>query len=94
MGAFIYINGYPGVGKLTIAKELSYVSLHISYVNQLLAYPLCNRKVIANSKIFHNHLLIDPVAALFKRDMDEYQPLRKALVRGFLERIFKVIVTS
>ena len=25
MGLFILINGYPGVGKLTIAKELAYV---------------------------------------------------------------------
>lgn len=26
MAPFIYINGYPGVGKLTVAKELWYVS--------------------------------------------------------------------
>jgi broad-specificity NMP kinase len=26
MAACLYINGYPGVGKLTIAKELSLVS--------------------------------------------------------------------
>ena len=25
MAAFVYLNGYPGVGKLTIAKELAYV---------------------------------------------------------------------
>ena len=25
MPPFIYINGYPGVGKLTVAKELWYV---------------------------------------------------------------------
>lgn len=23
--AFVYINGYPGVGKLTVAKELTHV---------------------------------------------------------------------
>ncbi|KAK1766698.1 hypothetical protein QBC33DRAFT_83827 [Phialemonium atrogriseum] len=44
---YIYINGYPGVGKLTVAKELE--------------------KLIPGSKIYHNHLLIDPVAPLVER---------------------------
>jgi hypothetical protein len=29
MPPFIYINGYPGVGKLTVAKELRYVSMQL-----------------------------------------------------------------
>lgn len=61
MRPFIYRNGYPGFGKLTVAEELS--------------------KLIPLSKVFDNHLLIDPVAAIFERDMEEYQPLHRQLVR-------------
>ncbi|KAH0541782.1 hypothetical protein FGG08_003737 [Glutinoglossum americanum] len=64
---FIYINGYPGVGKLTIAKLLS------------------NR--IENSKVVDNHLLIDPVASVFDRSMNEYQPLRKLVRTNILYSI-------
>ena len=27
--AFVYINGYPGVGKLTVAKEITHVPRHL-----------------------------------------------------------------
>jgi tRNA uridine 5-carbamoylmethylation protein Kti12 len=67
MASFIYLNGYPGVRKLTVAKELS--------------------KLISSSKVSQNHLLIDPVAAIFDRDMEEYQPLRKLLCRECLNAI-------
>ncbi|MCJ1310340.1 hypothetical protein MMC25_004004 [Agyrium rufum] len=61
---FIYFNGYPGVGKLTIATALS--------------------KLIPNSKVVNNHLLIDPVGAVYDRGDPEYQPMRKALVHPAL----------
>lgn len=70
MPHFIYINGFPGVGKLTIAQELE--------------------KIIHNAKIFHNHLIIDPVAALVDRDSPEYLPIRTNLRRHVLE----IIATS
>ncbi|KAL8946245.1 MAG: hypothetical protein Q9222_007335 [Ikaeria aurantiellina] len=57
---FIYINGYPAVGKFTVGKELV--------------------KSLPNAKFLDNHLLIDPVAAVYERSMPEYQGLRK-LVR-------------
>ncbi|CAG7963010.1 unnamed protein product [Penicillium salamii] len=65
--SFIYINGYPGVGKLTVAKELC--------------------KLLPKAKIVSNHLLIDPVAAVFDRDVEEYQPLRQVLRGEFLKSI-------
>lgn len=67
MAFFIYINGFPGVGKLTIAQEL--------------------QGIIPNAKIFHNHLIIDPVAALVDRDSPEYLPIRTNLRRHVLDII-------
>ncbi|KAH7002155.1 hypothetical protein EDB80DRAFT_867163 [Ilyonectria destructans] len=67
MHPFIYINGYPGVGKLTVAKELC--------------------KLLPKAKLVSNHLLIDPVAAIFERTMEEYQPLRQLLRRQVLKSI-------
>ncbi|KAL8686500.1 MAG: hypothetical protein Q9218_007060 [Villophora microphyllina] len=64
---FVYINGYPGVGKYTIAKELV--------------------KLLANAQLLDNHLLIDPVAALYERSMPEYQGLRKYVRKGLLDSI-------
>ncbi|KAI4156434.1 MAG: hypothetical protein L6R39_001105 [Caloplaca ligustica] len=64
---FLYINGYPGVGKYTIAKEL----LHL----------------LPKSKLLDNHLLIDPVAAVYERDMPEYLGLRKTLRQCILNSI-------
>ncbi|KAL8736683.1 MAG: hypothetical protein Q9166_000049 [cf. Caloplaca sp. 2 TL-2023] len=67
---FVYINGYPGVGKYTIAKELM--------------------KILPNAKLLDNHLLIDPVAAVYDRSMPEYQGLRTLVRQGILN----VIATS
>jgi hypothetical protein len=39
------------------------------------------------SKIFDNHLLIDPVAAIFDRDMPGYQPLQEIFRRECLSAI-------
>jgi broad-specificity NMP kinase len=68
---FIYINGYPGVGKLSIARAL------LLLVRQ-------------PAKLVDNHLLIDPVAALFDRSSPDYQPLRQA----FRETLLSAIVGS
>lgn len=67
---FIYINGYPGVGKLTVARELE--------------------KLLPKSKIYHNHLLIDPIAPLVDRTSPEYTAIRTNLRRQILD----VIATS
>ncbi|KAL8771844.1 MAG: hypothetical protein Q9209_002782 [Squamulea sp. 1 TL-2023] len=56
---FIYINGYPGVGK----------------------------QMLPNAKLLDNHLLIDPVAAVYDRSMPEYQGLRKLVRQGILSSI-------
>lgn len=37
-------------------------------------------KLFPKAKIVSNHLLIDPVAAVFDRTAEEYQPLRRVLV--------------
>ena len=67
---FIYLNGYPGIGKLTIANELV--------------------KLIPNTKLYHNHLMIDPVAALLERDDPDYHKIRSS----FRRHILRVISTS
>ncbi|KAL8905051.1 MAG: hypothetical protein Q9207_002866 [Kuettlingeria erythrocarpa] len=64
---FISINGYPGVGKYTIAQELL--------------------RLLPNVKLLDNHQLIDPVAAVYERDMPEYQGLRKSVRKGILDSI-------
>jgi hypothetical protein len=67
MPSYIYINGYPGIGKLTIAKELE--------------------KLVPNSKVYHNHLFIDPVAPLVDRDSPHYQDIRTSFRRFILNTI-------
>lgn len=67
MPQYIYINGFPGVGKLTVAKELE--------------------KLIPDSKVYHNHLLIDPIAALVDRSSPHYRAMRTSLRRHILDLI-------
>ncbi|KAH7202525.1 hypothetical protein BKA60DRAFT_163286 [Fusarium oxysporum] len=67
MPCFIYINGYPGIGKLTIAKEL--------------------QQLLPNSKVYHNHLLIDPIDALVERSSPGYHEMRTGLRRYILNEI-------
>lgn len=67
MSPYIYINGYPGIGKLTIAKELE--------------------KLVPNSKVYHNHLLIDPIAPLVDRDSPHYHNIRTSFRRYILNTI-------
>ncbi|KAH7161613.1 hypothetical protein EDB81DRAFT_350073 [Dactylonectria macrodidyma] len=70
MPCFIYINEYPGIGKLTITLEL--------------------QKVSPGAKVFHNHLIIDPVAALVDCDSPEYHTIRTRPRRHVLD----IIATS
>ncbi|OHE94567.1 hypothetical protein CORC01_10095 [Colletotrichum orchidophilum] len=72
MPCFIYINGYPGVGKLTVANALS--------------------NLIPRSRVFHNHLVIDPVAAMLDRDDADadagaYNDLRTSFRKHALDAI-------
>ncbi|KAG9503662.1 hypothetical protein J7337_003613 [Fusarium musae] len=67
MPCFIYINGYPGIGKLTIAKEL--------------------QQLLPDSKVYHNHLLIDPIDALVERSSPGYHEMRTGLRRYVLNEI-------
>ncbi|QGI78362.1 hypothetical protein CEK25_005091 [Fusarium fujikuroi] len=67
MPCFVYINGYPDIGKLTIAKEL--------------------QQLLPSSKIYHNHLLIDPIDALVERSSPGYHEMRTVLRRHVLNEI-------
>ncbi|KAI1068561.1 hypothetical protein LB507_004246 [Fusarium sp. FIESC RH6] len=68
----IHINGYPGTGKLTIARKLVEVLSH------------------CDTKLIHNHLLIDPVDAILPRSSPDYQLARRSL----RSVIFDTIVNS
>ncbi|KAF5978673.1 ribose 5-phosphate isomerase A [Fusarium coicis] len=67
MPCFVYINGYPGIGKLTIVREL--------------------QQLLPDSKVYHNHLLIDPVEALVERSSPGYHEMRTGLRRYVLNEI-------
>ncbi|KAF5970483.1 hypothetical protein FBULB1_9680 [Fusarium bulbicola] len=67
MPCFVYINGYPGIGKLTIANEL--------------------QQLLPDSKVYHNHLLIDPIDALVERSSPGYHEMRTGLRRYALNEI-------
>ncbi|KAL9038628.1 MAG: hypothetical protein Q9180_003022 [Flavoplaca navasiana] len=43
--------------------------------------------MLPNAKLLDNHLLIDPVAAVYDRSMPEYQGLRKTMRHGILMSI-------
>ncbi|KAJ4160860.1 hypothetical protein BFJ70_g13232 [Fusarium oxysporum] len=67
MPCFVYINGFPGIGKLTIAKEL--------------------QQLLPDSKVYHNHLVIDPIDALVERLSPGYHEMRTGLRRYVLNEI-------
>ncbi|KAL8930731.1 MAG: hypothetical protein Q9208_000272 [Pyrenodesmia sp. 3 TL-2023] len=46
-----------------------------------------HRYLLPNVKLLDNHQLIDPVAAVYERDMPEYQGLRKHVRKGILDSI-------
>lgn len=70
----IHLSGFPGTGKLTIARKL---------VEKLNARPLKHTSTEAtdhaNASLMHNHLLIDPANATLSRTQPGYQKLRKAI---------------
>ncbi|TDZ37383.1 hypothetical protein C8035_v007011 [Colletotrichum spinosum] len=67
MPCYIYINGYPGVGKLTVANEL--------------------QGLLPDSRVYHHHLLIDPIAPIVERTSHNYQTIRTSLRRHVLNII-------
>ncbi|KAF2685742.1 hypothetical protein K458DRAFT_300123 [Lentithecium fluviatile CBS 122367] len=58
----IYINAYPGIDKLTIARHLLSLLPHLS----------------SHPPLINNHTLIDPVTAPYPRTHPDYQAHRKA----------------
>ena len=54
----IFISGLPGVGKLTVAKELS---------------------ALTGYKLFHNHLVVDLLLAVFPFGSPEFVELRESI---------------
>jgi AAA domain len=73
----IFIHGRPGVGKLTVAKEL---------------------QKLTDYRLFHNHLTVDMLAAVFDLRSAAFAELRErfwldVLVRAAQERISGVIFT-
>jgi hypothetical protein len=84
----IYINGWPGVGKHTIAKALEkkldgkgrVVSSTISSLTHL---------VLSKCQV-HNHKHIDLAGAILPRSTPNYYPLRYQL----LEVIFSTLATN
>ncbi|CZT23858.1 uncharacterized protein RCC_09573 [Ramularia collo-cygni] len=70
----IHLNGFPGTGKLTIAREL--IDLLNSRLGTLGGE---GEQALDASKLVHNHLLIDPADAILHRTQPGYQSLRKAL---------------
>lgn len=65
----IHINGFPGTGKLTIAREV------VTILQEHFAASGSGEQ----AKLVHNHLLINPADAVLHRTQPGYQVLRKAL---------------
>ncbi|KAK7918394.1 hypothetical protein PG985_010268 [Apiospora marii] len=73
----IHINGYPGVGKLTVARAL--VALFRSHN--------------LSARLVENHLLIDPADAVLKRTEHGYQKVRRALRFALFETLSEIKAT-
>lgn len=74
----IHLNGFPGTGKLTIARKLVEIlnirpTRHESTQDEDHVY----------ARLVHNHLLIDPANATLSRTQPGYQQLRKR-IRGVI----------
>lgn len=74
-GRVIVVNGFPGVGKLTILRELQ------------------KRLPADTTRLLDNHLLIDPVAALYPDRGPEHHELRR-LVRAPIFRALRDLVNT
>jgi hypothetical protein len=78
--AFVVLNGFPGVGKLTIARSLGFALLFARpWVVRACSW-LLPSDALPNTRVFHNHLFIDAVVALYDRNDPGFHPLRRALV--------------
>jgi hypothetical protein len=65
----VHINGFPGTGKLTIAREV------VTILQKHFAASGSGEQ----AKLVHNHLMINPADAVLHRTQPGYQRLRKAL---------------
>jgi hypothetical protein len=70
----IHLNGFPGTGKLTIAREL--VDMLNSFPDALVQR---EKQSLNAAKLVHNHLLINPADSVLHRTQTGYQRLRKAI---------------
>lgn len=70
----IHLNGFPGTGKLTIARKLV-EQLNRDFEKQLSSGSTSPTR----AKLVHNHLLIDPAAAVLERSQPGYNELRTAI---------------
>ena len=70
----IHLNGFPGTGKLTIARKLV-EKLNRDFEEQ---HPSKSANH-TRAKLVHNHLLIDPAAAVLERSQPGYNELRTAI---------------
>ena len=70
----IHLNGFPGTGKLTIARKLV-EKLNREYEQQDPSQSANHTR----AKLVHNHLLIDPAGAVLERSQPGYNELRTAI---------------
>lgn len=70
----IHLNGFPGTGKLTIARKLV-EKLNRDFEKQHAPGSVKH----ARAKLVHNHLLIDPAGAVLERSQPGYNELRTAI---------------
>jgi len=70
----IHLNGFPGTGKLTIARKLV-EKLNRQYEQQDPSQSANHTR----AKLVHNHLLIDPAGAVLERSQPGYNELRTAI---------------
>lgn len=70
----IHLNGFPGTGKLTIARKLV-EKLNREYEQQGPSQSTNHTR----AKLVHNHLLIDPAGAVLERSQPGYNELRTAI---------------
>jgi hypothetical protein len=84
----IHLNGFPGTGKLTIARKLV-EQLNRDFEKQ---QPYDSARP-ARAKLVHNHLLIDPAAAVLERKQSGYNELRTAIRQAVFTTLVKEIST-
>ena len=81
----IHLNGFPGTGKLSIARKLV-EKLNLDFIK----HNTTDSGTTTRAKLVHNHLLIDPAGAVLDRTQTGYQQLRKAI----REAVFSSLVNE